>query len=229
MDIEKAEKAIGETFKDKKLLKTAFTHRSYINENRGSKGEHNERLEFLGDAVLELVVTEFLFTKFPKNNEGDLTSFRAALVNTQTLSSISTKRGFNEFLLLSKGEARDTGRARHYILANTFEAITGALYMDQGYEIAKKFIADSLFGELDEIIEKGLWLDAKSRLQEKSQEVVSITPEYKTIAAEGPDHDKNFTVAVYLNDKEVGRGVGKAKQEAEQLAAREALTKKGWI
>lgn len=228
MDVQKAEAAIGATFADKKLLKTAFTHRSYINENR-THDEHNERLEFLGDAVLELVVTEFLFAKFPKHAEGDLTAFRAALVNTQTIAGVSTKLGFNDFLLLSRGEARDTGRARHYILANTFEAVTGALYLDAGYDAAKKFISDNLFGELDAIIEKGLWLDAKSRFQEKSQEMVAITPAYKTIHEEGPDHDKNFTVAVYLNEEEAGRGIGKSKQEAEQEAARKALQKKGWM
>lgn len=228
MDIERAEAAIGATFNDKKLLKTAFTHRSYINETK-AKDEHNERLEFLGDAVLELVITDFLFKKYPKNNEGDLTSFRASLVNTQTLSAISSKLGFNQFLLLSRGESKDTGRARHYILANTFEAVVGALYLDQGYEASQKFIADNLFDQIDEIVAKGLWIDAKSSFQEKSQEFIGATPSYKTIHEEGPDHDKNFTVGVFIEDKEIGRGVGKSKQEAEQLAAREALKKKGWI
>lgn len=228
MDIEKAEKIIGAKFKDKVLLKTAFTHRSYINENRTHE-EHNERLEFLGDAVLELVVTEFLFKKYPKHNEGELTAFRASLVNTQTLSAISTKLGFNDLLLLSKGESKDTGRARQYILANTFESVTGALYMDQGYDVALKFIKENLFSEAEDIIKNGLLVDAKSRLQEKAQESVSITPAYRTIHEEGPDHDKVFTVGVFLNEKEAGRGKGKSKQEAEQEAAREALKKKGWI
>lgn len=228
MKTQAAEKAIGTVFKDKSLLKTAFTHRSYVNESK-TQGEHNERLEFLGDAVLELVVTDFLFNKYPKHAEGDLTSFRASLVNTQTLSNVSTELGFNDFLLLSKGEAKDTGRARNYILANTFEAVVGALYIDQGYDAAQKFIADNIFEELEQIIAQGLWLDAKSRFQEKSQEFVAITPSYKTIHEEGPDHDKSFTVGVFLNSEEIARGVGKSKQEAEQEAARRGLKKKGWI
>lgn len=229
MDIEKAEEVIGVKFDDKNLLQTAFTHRSYLNENRGTVKEHNERLEFLGDAVLELVVTRHLFDLFPKKNEGDLTAFRAALVNTQMLAQTSEKLGFNDLLLLSRGESKDTGRARNYILANTFEAVTGAVYLDQGYDAAQKFIASNLFTELDEIIEKGLWLDAKSKFQERSQEVESFTPVYETVHEEGPDHDKMFTVSVSLNNKEVARGKGKSKQEAEQKAAREALEKKGWL
>lgn len=229
MDIKKAEKIIKVKFKDKDLLQTAFTHRSYLNENKGKVYGHNERLEFLGDAVLELVVTEFLFQKFPKKNEGDLTAFRASLVNTNTLSKISTKLGFNEFLLLSRGESKDTGRARNYILANTFESVVGAIYLDQGYDVVKKFISDNLLQELDEILEKGLWLDAKSKFQEKAQELLSFTPAYETIHEEGPDHDKNFMVIVSVDNKEVARGKGKSKQEAEQSAARAALEKKGWL
>lgn len=229
MNIQEAEKIIGVDFKDKSLLQTAFTHRSYLNENKGKVSEHNERLEFLGDAVLELVVTEFLFAKFPKRNEGDLTAFRASLVNTNTLSKISTELGFNDFLLLSKGEAKDTGRARSYILANTFESVAGAIYLDQGYDAVQNFIASNLFKELDEILEKGLWLDAKSKFQEKAQEVFSYTPTYETIHQEGPDHDKSFTVIVSINNKEVARGKGKSKQEAEQSAARQALEKNGWM
>lgn len=229
MDHKKVEKIIGVTFKDKALLVQAFTHRSYINESKNESLSHNERLEFLGDAVLELVITDFLYNKYPKRTEGDLTAFRAALVNTQTLSQVSSDLGLDAFLLLSKGEAKDTGRARSYILANTFEAVTGAIYLDQGYEPAKKFIADNLFGLMDDIIKNKTWLDAKSRFQERSQEIVSVTPVYKTIHEEGPDHDKDFVIGVFLKDEEIARGKGKSKQEAEQMAAREALEKKGWL
>lgn len=229
MNQEKAEKIIGVAFNDKALLKQAFTHRSYINESKNEKLFHNERLEFLGDAVLELVVTDFLYEKYPNKAEGDLTAFRAALVNTQTLSQASSDLGFDEFLLLSKGEAKDKGRARSYILANTFEAVSGAIYLDQGYDAAQKFIADNLFKLMDDIIKNKTWLDAKSRFQERAQEIVSVTPVYKTVHEEGPDHDKDFVIGVYLKNEEVARGKGKSKQEAEQMAAREALEKKGWL
>jgi ribonuclease-3 len=227
--MEEFEKKVGVNFNDKNLLNQAFTHRSYINENRELQTEHNERLEFLGDAVLELVTTEYLYSKYPDKPEGDLTAYRSALVNTQTLSKTAKLLGFNEHLLLSKGESKDTGRARQYILADTFEAVIGAIYLDQGYGAAKKFIAENIFGLLDEIIEKGLWIDAKSMFQEKSQERVSVTPQYKTEAEEGPDHNKQFTVAVYLGKENVAKGSGKSKQEAEQDAARKALMEKGWI
>lgn len=222
------EKKIGVVFKDKDLLMQAFIHRSYINENKGLKLEHNERLEFLGDAVLELVVTEYLYGKYPKKTEGDLTSYRAALVNTNTISSVADTLSMNDFLLLSRGEAKDTGRARQYILANTFESFIGALYLDQGYDAAKGFIATNLFPLTDEIVAKGLWQDAKSRFQEVAQEKVNITPLYKTLDELGPDHDKHFTVGVFLEDELVAQGKGKSKQEAEQDAAKEGLYKKKW-
>ncbi|MBL7045005.1 MAG: ribonuclease III [Parcubacteria group bacterium] len=222
------ENKIGITFKNKDLLMQAFLHRSYLNENKGLKMDHNERLEFLGDAVLELVVTEFLFAKYPKKPEGDLTSYRAALVNTVTLSSVAGELGMNDFLLLSKGEAKDTGRARQYILANTFESFVGALYLDQGYDATKDFIAKNLFPLTDEIVEKGLWQDAKSRFQEVAQEKESITPQYKTVQEIGPDHAKNFVVCVFLGDEEIAKGEGKSKQEAEQAAAQNALEAKAW-
>ena len=228
MDFSKFEKKLNITFKDKDLLMQAFLHRSYLNENKGLKMDHNERLEFLGDAVLELVVTEFLFAKYPKKPEGDLTSYRAALVNTVTLSGVAGDLGMNDFLLLSKGEAKDTGRARQYILANTFESFVGALYLDGGYEQAKDFIAKNLFPLTDEIVEKGLWQDSKSRFQEVAQEKESVTPQYKTVQEVGPDHAKNFIVGVYLDDKKIGEGEGKSKQEAEQAAAQNALESKGW-
>jgi ribonuclease-3 len=223
------EKQITVEFKNKDLLKQAFTHRSYINENKHTTQEHNERLEFLGDAVLELASTSFLFKKYPKRQEGELTSFRAALVNTNTLSEVASKLGFNDFLLLSKGEAKDTGRARQYILADTFEALIGALYIDQGYDTAYAFIETNLLGLTDEIVKTGSWIDAKSFFQEKSQEILSVTPLYETVLEEGPDHNKHFTVAVKIKDETIATGRGKSKQEAEQEAARNALAKKEWL
>ena len=223
------EKQITVEFKDKELLKQAFTHRSYINENKHTTQDHNERLEFLGDAVLELASTSFLFKKYPKRQEGELTSFRAALVNTNTLSAVASTLGFNDFLLLSKGESKDTGRARQYILADTFEALIGALYIDQGYDSAYAFIETNLLGLTDEIVKTGSWIDAKSFFQEKSQELLSVTPLYETVLEEGPDHNKYFTVAVKIKDETIATGKGKSKQEAEQEAARNALAKKEWL
>lgn len=223
------EKKINTKFTNKELLKQAFTHRSFINENKNTTQEHNERLEFLGDAVLELSATSFLFKKYPKRNEGELTSFRAALVNTNSLSEVALKLGFNDFLLLSKGESRDTGRARQYILADTFEAVIGAIYLDQGYEAADTFINENLLTLTEEIVKTGSWIDAKSYFQEKSQEMLSVTPLYETILEEGPDHNKYFTVAVKIKDETIALGKGKSKQEAEQEAAQNALVKKGWL
>lgn len=222
------EEKIGVEFKNKSILKEAFTHRSYLNENRQLKIEHNERLEFLGDAVLELAVTDFLYKKYPKNPEGDLTAFRSALVNSVTLAKVATDLGINDYLMLSKGESKDVGRARQYILANALEALIGAIYMDQGYEEARKFIEKSVLILTEEIIEGGTWIDAKSRFQEESQEKLGITPVYKTTKETGPDHDKHFTVGVYLEEELVAEGVGKSKQDAEQEAAKKALVKKGW-
>ena len=227
-DFAEFETAIGISFKNKTLLKQAFVHRSYLNENRGLNIEHNERLEFLGDAVLELVVTHFLFTKFPDKPEGELTAFRSALVNTITLSSVASSLHMGDYLLLSKGEAKDTGRARQYILANTFEALIGALYLDQGYDAAKGFIETNIFPLIDEIVEKRLWRDHKSFFQEKAQEKVSITPSYETLSEEGPDHDRIFTIGVYLRKEKVAEGKGQSKQEAEQDAAERAIEAKGW-
>lgn len=226
---EGAEKAIGIKFNDKELLKKAFTHRSYLNENKNLDLEHNERLEFLGDAVLELAVTTFLYEKYPKRAEGELTSFRAALVNTVTLSETSDRLGFNEFLLLSKGESKDIGRARQYILANTFEAVTGAIYLDLGYQAANKFIKNNIFPLIDNIVKEGSWIDAKSLFQEKAQEKFGSTPIYETVGEEGPDHDKKFMVVVKIDGRNEGKGKGSSKQEAEQLAAREALKKHKWL
>lgn len=228
MDFGTFETKIGHTFKNGQLLETAFTHRSYLNENRAVGHEHNERLEFLGDAVLELVVTEFLYAKYPESPEGDLTAYRAALVNTQSISDAASKLGMNEYLLLSRGEARDTGRARQIILANAFEALIGALYLDGGYQAAQKFIADQLFHKTDEVVAKRLWQDAKSRLQELSQELSGVTPKYEMLDQSGPDHDKRFVVGAYIGSEKVAIGEGKSKQEAEQDAAQKALATKGW-
>ena len=228
MDTKTAEQKIGITFKNNALLKQAFTHRSFLNENKSAGIEHNERLEFLGDAVLELVTTDYLFQKYPKKPEGDLTALRSALVNSVMLAGISTELGLNNFLLLSRGEAKDTGRARQYILANTFESVVGAIYLDQGYDAAEKFIAKVLLPKTKEIEEKKLWIDAKSFFQEKAQEKTGITPSYKTHKEHGPDHDREFTTGLYLGDTLIAEGVGKSKQEAEQDAARVGLEKKGW-
>jgi ribonuclease-3 len=227
-EFSKFEERIGVTFKNKDLLRQAFTHRSYINEHKGLGWRHNERLEFLGDAVLELIITEYLYEKYPDKTEGDLTSFRAALVKTTTISDAARNFGMEDFLLLSKGEAKDKGRARQYILANTFEAVIGAIYLDQGYKSAKKFIDQGLFYMTEEIVEKGLWIDDKSLFQEKAQEKVGITPSYKILSETGPDHDKEFKVAVFLNDEQVATAVGKSKQSAEQKAAKNALKVKEW-
>jgi len=222
------EKKVKIYFKDKDLLKQAFIHRSYINENPKMGLSHNERLEFLGDAVLEIVITEYLYNKYPDQPEGKLTAYRSALVNATILSEVASNLGMNNFLLLSKGEAKDTGKARQYILANTFESFIGALYLDQGYEKSKEFIKKMLIGYLDEIISKKLWRDAKSYVQEKAQEEFGFTPSYKVIKEFGPDHDKQFTIGIFFNDNMIASGIGKSKQEAEQKAAEKALEKKKW-
>jgi len=228
LDISALEEILGVEFKNKDYLLSAMTHRSYLNEHKEAKQDHNERLEFLGDAVLELVITDFLFNKYPDKPEGELTAVRAALVNTNSLAEASTKLGLNDYLLLSKGEAKDTGRARVYILANSFEAVIGALYMDQGYAVAKDFISRQLFAQTDKIVEKRLWQDAKSRFQEMAQERAGVTPNYETLNQVGPDHDRVFTVGVFLGDKKIAEGTGRAKQEAEQAAAEKAIEVQAW-
>jgi ribonuclease-3 len=227
-DMSLAAEKLGLSFKNLDLLAEALTHRSYINEHRAVRQTHNERLEFLGDAVLELAVTHFLFNKFPNKPEGDLTAYRAALVNTNSISDAAQLLGVNDMLLLSKGESRDTGRARQIILANAFEAIIGALYLDQGYDAAENFIAGHLYGKIDEVVSGRTWQDAKSRFQEMAQEQRSITPTYKTVSETGPDHDKKFTVGVFLHNEKIAEGDGKSKQDAEQSAAKAGLDKTGW-
>ena len=227
-DFSEFEKHIGVEFENQELLKTAFTHRSFINESRGKAKEHNERLEFLGDAVLELVVTDFLFAKFPDKPEGELTSLRSALVNTTTLSAVATGLSMGDYLLLSKGEAKDTGRARQYILANTMEALIGGVYLDKGYDTAKELITKHILILTDDVVENKLWQDAKSKLQETSQDKLSITPSYEVLSHTGPDHNRIFTVGVFVGEEKIGEGSGAAKQEAEQEAAQNALETKGW-
>ncbi|MSR78823.1 MAG: ribonuclease III [Candidatus Taylorbacteria bacterium] len=229
MDFSKFEDKLGIYFKNKGMLQTAFTHRSYINENRKGFSEHNERLEFLGDAVLELITTHFLYNKYPDRNEGDLTSYRSALVNAVTLSEVATKLGMNEFLLLSKGEAKDNGRARQFILANTMESFIGALFLDQGYAISETFIKKYVLVLIDDIVANKAWLDAKSFFQEKAQEIEGITPSYTVLKETGPDHDKKFTVTVSIGNEKVANGDGKSKQDAEQEAAKKGLKVKGWL
>lgn len=223
------EEKISVHFRDRAVLREAFTHRSYINETREKGLAHNERLEFLGDAVVELSVTDFLYKKYPQANEGDLTSYRAALVNAVTLGNLAIDLGMEEYLLMSKGEAKDRGtKAREIILANAFEALVGAIYLDQGYLAADMFLKVNLLGKTDEIVKKELWRDAKSFFQEEAQERAGITPSYRVISEEGPDHDKEFVIGVYLDKELVAEGRGKSKQEAEQSAAGEGLKKKGW-
>jgi ribonuclease-3 len=221
-------KKIGITFKTPDLLVEAFTHRSYLNEHREYVGKNNERLEFLGDAVLELATTDFLIHKFPTKDEGELTSYRAALVNTVSLAALGAALDVNKYLLLSKGEAKDKGRAREVILADAFEAIIGAIYLDHGYIAAEAFIAKNLFGKIDDVIAKRSYQDAKSRFQELAQEKKGTTPRYETVSEEGPDHAKLFTVGVFIGKEEIARGEGQSKQEAEQAAAEQALSATGW-
>ncbi|MFH1385787.1 MAG: ribonuclease III [Patescibacteria group bacterium] len=226
-DLSKLEDKLGIIFKDKNLLQQAFVHRSFLNENPDFGLEHNERLEFLGDAVLELVVTKYLYSNYP-NPEGELTNWRAALVNAKKLAEIAEAISLNDFLMLSRGEAKDMGRARQYILANTMESLIGAIFLDQGIEAAGEFIAKNILSHLSEILNAGAYRDAKSLFQEEAQDRVGITPSYEVLKEWGPDHAKHFNVGVYLDDELVAEGEGISKQDAQQKAAEAALTAKGW-
>ena len=210
------------TFNDIELLVTAFTHRSYLNEHKKTVREHNERLEFLGDAVLELVVTEYLYTTY-KDPEGILTNWRSSLVRTESIGAAATRFGFEPLLRLSRGEKRGTERARAQILANSFEAVIGALYIDQGYVAAKNYITETILSTFEHILASGSWMDPKSHLQELAQNQETATPAYKVMSEEGPDHDKTFTVGVYVNNNLRGKGTGPSKQAAQQQAAVAAL------
>jgi len=227
-DFSGLEEKLDVKFKNIDLLNQAMVHRSYLNEHPDFRLGHNERLEFLGDAVLELVVTEHLYGNYP-NPEGDMTNWRAALVNANTLSAICKDMGAEDYLFLSRGESKDTGtKARQYILANAFESIIGAIYLDGGYDAAKKFITERVLVKLPYILEHKLYLDPKSRFQEAAQEVAGVTPNYRVIDEKGPDHDKWFKIGVYLNDDLVAEGEGSSKQEAQVQAAENGIKAKGW-
>lgn len=219
-----ARDVLGGEFTNLSLLITALTHRSYLNEHRKTVSEHNERLEFLGDAVLELVVTEYLYGNFSEP-EGILTNWRSSLVRTESISAAGTRLGLEPLLRLSRGEKHGTDRARMQILANAFEAVTGALYLERGYDAAKVFITENILSTLDQILETGSWMDPKSRLQEVVQGQGGSTPNYRVLSEDGPDHEKIFTVGVYVDDKKLGQGTGHSKQTAQVSAATSALKK----
>lgn len=220
-DFQKLEKKLDLDFENQQLLITAVTHRSYLNEHHSIK-EHNERLEFLGDAVLELVVTEYLYHNFD-NPEGDLTNWRSALVKTETISEAAKDLGVEEYILMSRGEAKSFGRSRQLILANVFEAIIGAVFLDQGIKVATEFIHKNLVYKLDKILEEKSYLDPKSLFQELAQEKEGSTPNYEVLSEEGPDHDKTFTIGVFVGEKMWGKGIGPSKQAAQQAAAEKAI------
>lgn len=228
-DLSKLEKKIGFKFKKADLLKQALVHRSYLNENPAFPLPHNERLEFLGDAVLELVVTLHLYKNYP-NPEGDLTNFRASLVNTRMLAKISESLNINDFLYLSKGEAKDiNSKARQTILANALEAVIGAVYLDHGFAQAERFILEVILKELPDILKERRYLDAKSKLQEIVQDQINVTPAYKVMDEWGPDHNRRFKIAVFFGKEQVAEGEGYSKQEAQMNAAENALKAKGWL
>ncbi len=227
-DLSPLEKALGVTFQNVDTLRQALVHRSYLNEHTSFALDHNERLEFLGDAVLELVVTEYLYLTFP-NPEGEMTNWRAALVNGQQLARVAKQLGLEDYLYMSRGERRDVdSKARRYILANAMEAVIGSVYLDRGWDVVKEFVMRVILSKLDEILEKKLYIDPKSRFQEAAQEHAGITPTYKVLSEEGPDHAKTFTVGVYLEKEKVADGTGMSKQEAQVDAAERALEVKGW-
>jgi len=222
------EKKIGIKFNQPNYLVQALVHRSYLNENRNFPLGHNERLEFLGDAVLELIITEYLFENY-LNPEGELTNWRAALVNAKMCAQISAEIGLEEYLFLSHGESKDAGtKAREYILAKVMESLIGAIYIDQGWETTKQFVTRWFLSKLEEVLEMGLWMDPKSRFQESAQEIIGLTPNYKVLSEEGPDHAKKFIVGAYLDKEKIAEGIGTSKQEAQVAAAENALATKKW-
>jgi ribonuclease-3 len=222
------EKHINISFHQKELLIQALVHRSYLNEHRDFPLSHNERLEFLGDAVLEMVVTEHLYAEY-MNPEGELTNWRAALVNANMCAEIANELGIETYLFLSHGESKDSGtKAREYILANAYEALIGAIYLDQGWDIARQFITRWTLTKLPEVLELGLWMDPKSRFQESAQEMIGVTPTYRVLKEDGPDHNKHFVVGVYLDREKIAEGEGSSKQEAQVDAAEHALQAKKW-
>lgn len=228
VDVERLAQLCGITVRNRDFFIEAMTHRSYLNEHKGHAFAHNERLEFLGDAVLELVVTEYLFTHYD-NPEGEMTAWRAALVNGEMLARVAREIGIETFLLMSKGEAKDTGKARSYLLANAIEALIGALYRDQGYAAAEQFVTKNIIVHIEEVLEQKTYRDPKSYFQERAQEHTGVTPHYQVVTETGPDHDREFTVAVFIGEERVAEGVGRSKQDAQRAAARAALKQKGWI
>jgi ribonuclease-3 len=221
--------SLGVKFNNSQLLTQALVHRSYLNEHEDCPVGHNERLEFLGDAVLELVVTEYLFLNYPDKAEGELTDWRAALVNARTLSQIAKEINLDDYLFLSRGEAKETAsKGRQYILADAMEALIGAIYLDQGWAVAQRVITDLVLIKLDNIIKNKLYLDPKSYFQERAQDVYSFTPRYEVLSSSGPDHEKIFEVGLYLEDRLISVGKGMSKQEAQVDAAENGLKKEGW-
>lgn len=226
-ELSKLEEKIGFVANDKALLRQAMVHRSYLNEHRDFELDHNERLEFLGDAVLELVSTEYLYNNF-SNPEGELTNFRSALVNGKMLAKVAGEVGLEDHLMMSKGEEKDTGKARQYLLANAVEAVIGAIYLDQGYEPSKKFITEKILCHMDDILEEKLYQDPKSKFQEEAQERIGVTPSYRVEKEWGPDHDKHFIIGAYIGSEKVAEGDGTSKQAAQRRAAEKGLEVKGW-
>jgi ribonuclease III len=227
-NLQEFEKIIEHTFADPLLLKQAFVHRSYLNENPSCEVGHNERLEFLGDAVIELVVTKYLYTNYPDEPEGIMTNWRAALVNAVMLATVARDLHFEQYLFLSRGESEDKGKARQYILANAFEAVVGALYLDAGYDAAKVFLEKHLLSNLKRILDEKSWIDPKSRFQEAAQEKLGITPSYRVLKEVGPDHARQFTIGVYIGKELIAEGEGSSKQEAQVAAAERAIEEKDW-
>jgi len=228
-NLSELEKKLNYSFKDKAFLNEAIVHRSYINEHPEFRLGHNERLEFLGDAILEMVVTEYLFKKYPDSPEGELTNLRASLVNSTNLAKVAENLKIGDFLYMSKGESKDKNpKSRQYILANAFEAVLGAIYLDGGITASRKFVQSAVLSTLEEILDKKLYVDPKSYFQEMAQEKTGITPSYKVISAVGPDHNKTFTIGIYLGEEMIATGKGTSKQEAQTNAAQAALEKKNW-
>lgn len=221
----RAEEILGTTLEDEVLFQTAFTHRSYLNEHPEYTNPSNERLEFLGDAVLQLLSSEYLYNHFPEEPEGQLTNYRSAIVNTKSLGQEAARIGYGELLLLSKGEEASGGREREYILANTFEAVLGALFLEKGFEFCRGFVEKQLLYKTEEIVGNKLYKDPKSTFQELAQEKYGVTPAYRVMETSGPDHDKTFKVNVFINDQLFGEGIGKSKQKGEQSAAVKGLDK----